>query len=294
MVVSLSQIARQLLRRVPPFRRAQGPPPPLPSGAVIDPAFAGRKRAKLDRIRPLLRDDLPHGETETFYDFLSDDLRTQFHITDTDNVSANNYDDHAARMIEIHSGGFVLDCGAGLRPVYYDNVVNFDICPYPTTDVRGVGERLPFKDGVFQAVFSFAVLEHVRDPFACAKEIMRVLVPGGRLYCVVPFLQPLHGYPHHYFNMSHEGLRSLFEDGMEIKRQEVPPSGQPIWTLTWLLRRWAAQLPESARRELLSHKVGDLLADPREYLDRSFVRDLPLEAQMELASTTALFAEKPE
>ncbi len=291
MVVSLTQLARQVLRRVLSFRRAVVP---TTSEAAADPAFAVRKRAKLAKIRELLRDDLPHTETAACYDFLSDDLRRQFHITDTDNVSANHYDDHAARMIEIHSGGFVLDCGAGLRPVYHDNVVNFDICAYPTTDVRGVGERLPFKDGVFQAVFSFAVLEHVRDPFACAKEIMRVLVPGGRLYCVVPFLQPLHGYPHHYFNMSHEGLRSLFEDGMEIVRQEVPASGQPIWTLTWLLQRWAAQLPAAARRELLSQRVGDLMADPREYFDRAFVRDLPAVAQLELASTTALFAQKPE
>jgi hypothetical protein len=26
----------------------------------------------------------------------------------------------------------------------------------------------------------------------------------------VPFLQPLHGYPHHYYNMTGEGLRNLF------------------------------------------------------------------------------------
>lgn len=291
MVVSLSQLARQLLRRLPPFRRE--PALAAPPTAAADPAFAARKRAKLEAIRPLLRDDLPFAETADGFDFLSDELRAQFHITDTDNVSANNYDDTAARMIEVHSGGFVLDCGAGLRPVYYDNVVNFDICAYPTTDVRGVGERLPFKDGVFQAVFSFAVLEHVRDPFACAREIMRVLVPGGRLYCVVPFLQPLHGYPNHYFNMSHQGLRSLFEDGLEVVWQEVPASGQPIWTLTWLLRRWAAQLPEPARREFLRQRIGGLLASPEAYFDRPFVRDLPPDAKLELASTTAMYAQKP-
>jgi hypothetical protein len=34
----------------------------------------------------------------------------------------------------------------------------------------------------------------------------------------VPFLQPLHGYPHHYFNMTHMGVRSLFEDQIEIEQ----------------------------------------------------------------------------
>ena len=74
--------------------------------------------------------------------------------------------------------GLILDCGAGRRPIYYSNVVNFEIVAYDTTDVRGVGESLPFETDSFDAVFSFAVLEHVKDPFRCASEICRVLKPG--------------------------------------------------------------------------------------------------------------------
>lgn len=296
MQFSLAQIARATLRRVPLARRLKRrlrpPPPPPPPAVFADPTFAGRKREKLARIVPLLRTDLSMTVEPLFYDFLSDEFRRQFHIVDTDNVSANNYDESARTMIDEFADGLILDCGAGLRPVYFDNVVNFEICPYPTTDVRGVGERLPFRDGVFDAAFSFAVLEHVRDPFACAREIVRVLKPGGKLYCVVPFLQPLHGYPHHYFNMTHEGLRSLFETGMEIDRQEVIPSGLPIWTLTWFLNRWLAQLPPAARTEFANQKIDDLLLDSREYYERSFVKELPRSANFELASTTALFARK--
>jgi len=97
-----------------------------------------------------------------------------------------------------------------------DNVVNFEICSYPSTDVRGVGEKLPFKDNSFDGVLSLSVLEHVRDPFACAREIARVLKPGGKLYSSIPFLQPLHGYPSHYFNMTHQGHKRLYEDMLEI------------------------------------------------------------------------------
>lgn len=292
MQFSLAQIARATLRRVPLARRIKRRLRPAPPAALADPTFDARKRAKLDRIRPLLRTDLAMARTPQFYDFLSDEFRRQFHIVDTDNVSANQYDESARAMIDEFADGLILDCGAGLRPAYHDNVVNFEICPYPTTDVRGVGERLPFRDGVFDAAFSFAVLEHVRDPFACAREIVRVLKPGGKLYCVVPFLQPLHGYPHHYFNMTHEGLRSLFEAGMDIDRQEVIASGLPIWTLTWFLNRWLAQLPSSARTEFANQKIGDLLSDSRDYFERSFVKDLPRSANFELASTTALFARK--
>ena len=88
-----------------------------------------------------------------------------------------------------------------------DNVVNYEIVDYDTTDVIGLGDTLPFNDCVFDAVISIAVLEHVRYPFACAAEIVRVLKRGGELECSVPFLQPLHGYPHHYYNMTSQGLR---------------------------------------------------------------------------------------
>jgi ubiquinone/menaquinone biosynthesis C-methylase UbiE len=81
-----------------------------------------------------------------------------------------------------------------------------------STDVLGVAEELPFVDNAFDAVISVAVLEHVRDPFSAAKEITRVLKPGGKLFGYVPFLQPFHGYPNHYYNMTRVDLANLFRD----------------------------------------------------------------------------------
>lgn len=45
-------------------------------------------------------------------------------------------------------------------------------------------ERLPFGDGSFDVVYSWGVIHHSPDTEACAKEIVRVLRPGGRL-CVM-------------------------------------------------------------------------------------------------------------
>ncbi len=251
------------------------------------------KLRKLSHIRPLLRSEMPCVESQGMLDFLTEELRAQFNIIDTDRVSSNGYDRFAMELIERHRNGLILDCGSGKRSVYFDNVVNFEIVAYDTTDVRGVGEVLPFRDQSFDAVFSLAVLEHVKDPFQCAREIARVLKPGGDLLCCVPFLQPLHGYPHHYYNMSHQGLINLFVNYLEVDKVECLASTLPIWSLAWILNSWAAGLSDRTRQEFMNMRVCDLVAAPEQYLGRPFVAELSREKNFELASATVLFAHKP-
>jgi 2-polyprenyl-3-methyl-5-hydroxy-6-metoxy-1,4-benzoquinol methylase len=49
-----------------------------------------------------------------------------------------------------------------------------------------LGSALPFDDRAFDAVFCTEVLEHLKEPLGCLREIRRVLVPGGRLTLSVP------------------------------------------------------------------------------------------------------------
>jgi len=51
---------------------------------------------------------------------------------------------------------------------------------------QGVGESLPFADASFDVVFSHEVLEHVADDARCAREMVRVTRPGGRMVIFVP------------------------------------------------------------------------------------------------------------
>jgi len=49
-----------------------------------------------------------------------------------------------------------------------------------------LGTALPFADRAFDAVFCTEVLEHLKEPLRCLREIRRVLAPGGRLTLSVP------------------------------------------------------------------------------------------------------------
>jgi SAM-dependent methyltransferase len=219
------------------------------------------------------------------------------HLRPTANVSAHNYDPIALEIIQsVHArGGKVLDCGAGLRSGHDATVVNLEIVDYPTTDVIGVGESLPFKDDSFDAAFSLAVLEHVADPFACANEIVRVLKPGGAVYCVVPFLQPEHGYPNHFYNMTRQGIANLFSRELIVDRHFVPASGLPIWGLHSILWQYRAHLKEPLRERFNNMTVRDLLAlPPVDLLEEELVTALDDEGNWILACTTALIMHKPE
>ena len=213
-------------------------------------------------------------------------------MIDGEHISSHSYDEIALSLIRECCGGLVLDCGAGSRQVDFSNVINFEIADYPSTDILGVAEQLPFADETFDGVLSLAVLEHVSDPFRCAAEISRVLKKGGKLYCVVPFLQPVHAYPNHFYNMTAQGLANLFNKSMYIRESFVPLSGVPMWMLSAVLNSWAMALEGSTREQFLDMRVAELINDPITYLNQDFVTKLPGSTNFELACTTAIIAEK--
>lgn len=256
------------------------------------PSLPAARARKMERLRPFLRQDMDCVWQEDRADFLTAELRESSRIVATEAISSHGYDQHGLDLIHGNPDGLVLDCGAGNRPVYFENVVNYEIVDYPSTDVLGVGEKLPFLDATFDGVISVAVLEHVRDPFLCAWEIARVLKPGGRLYCAMPFLQPYHGYPHHYFNATAQGLRRLFEDALLVEDVQVVDATHPIWALQWILRSWSDGLAPDVRKKFHKMSVADLMRAPSDQIESAFCRQLAPEKLLELACATVLRARK--
>ena len=109
----------------------------------------------------------------------------------------------------LNPGSSVLDCGCGPGTITRD--IAKRVSPGRVTGVdfnadqvavaaheakaqgianagfrQGSVYELPFADSSFDAVFSHALLEHLKEPVRAAKELKRVLKPGGMLGVCTP------------------------------------------------------------------------------------------------------------
>jgi len=114
--------------------------------------------------------------------------------------------------LDLGDASRVLDVGCGdgttVRVLADKGVeaVGVDLRPSPWPEgpsfVLGDGSCLPFRDGSFDAVGSFTVLEHLTDPERFIRESVRVLRPGGRIVVASPnlygsiLLHPGHALSH--------------------------------------------------------------------------------------------------
>jgi SAM-dependent methyltransferase len=220
-------------------------------------------------------------------DCLTDEERERFKVIPTDNVSDHPYNPTAMRMIA--ELGMVLDCGAGSRTFTADNLVQVEIAAYTNIDLLAANQSLPFKDACFDGVISMDVLEHVTDPFAAARELARVLKPGGVLYIDLPFLQHEHGYPHHYFNATRMGLRQLFEGQLTMEKHVVPNAGHPVNTVRHVLNGFISGLPKNRRDEFRDMTVREITETDE--LKTRLWSAISEEAKWRMAHTTqALFS----
>ena len=109
------------------------------------------------------------------------------------------------------SDELVLELGAGVEVCKHPKLIKTDAYLY-STDLHCLADAhsLPFEDNTFGYVYSLAVFEHLHSPWIAAEEIYRVLKPGGKAFTLTAFMQHMHGYPHHYFNMTTSGLKRIF------------------------------------------------------------------------------------
>lgn len=82
-------------------------------------------------------------------------------------------------------------------------------------------------------VVCLETLEHVRRPWDAAREIFRILKPGGTTLISIPFNFAIHCFPDDYWRMTASGLAALLE-AAGFRDVETSDSGEDVeWDLFW-------------------------------------------------------------
>jgi SAM-dependent methyltransferase len=159
----------------------------------------------------------------------------------------------------IQGGGLVLELGAGIDVCSHPNLCKTDAFVY-SSDLDYVvdAHAMPFEDNVFDFVFSLAVFEHLHTPWKAAQEIYRVLKPGGKMFVLTAFMQHMHGYPHHYFNMTTMGAERIFSDFDIISCEPSPNcSMEQIAVILMDLHQMSSNLSENESAVALCKSIEE-------------------------------------
>ncbi|WP_051134405.1 methyltransferase domain-containing protein [Methylocystis sp. ATCC 49242] len=158
-----------------------------------------------------------------------------------------------AAEITSNPTGLYADIGAGFRDEVFDNCLYIEVYPSMTADMLVEADCLyPIKSGSLDGIGCFAVLEHVTSPWKVVEEMRRMLKPGGKVFIDWPFLQPVHGYPSHYFNATRQGLELMFSDGFEVEYCRTEGNQTPAFTMQWVVGKFLHDLPAEKSSTLRS------------------------------------------
>lgn len=183
----------------------------IDAGVVSDP---------LDRLKSRLK------KFGKLYNFLIDTISPVYPLATIDRKRivklATNTDD------------VIVNLGSGSSD-FGPRVINVDILPYASVDIVSSIDRLPFEDASIDQIINIAVLEHVPNPIEVVAEFHRVLKPGGKLYCFVPFIQGFHASPWDFQRYTKPGLLTLFSQFEIVSIKSAGPTSGMLWTLQeWL------------------------------------------------------------
>jgi len=135
----------------------------------------------------------------------------------------------------ISDSAVVVNLGSGPRRIA-PGFVNVDVAPFPEVDIVADAIRLPFKDNSVDALVHESLFEHLPDPEAAAREIARVLKPGGIMYASIPFLTPYHASPDDFNRWTASGMRRLFHFCTPVEQgvDAGPWSAMLVFVAYWI------------------------------------------------------------
>jgi SAM-dependent methyltransferase len=116
-------------------------------------------------------------------------------------------------------------------------------------DLLADAHAIPFRDGTFDVVLSYAVLEHLYQPFVAVQEVARVLREGGVYVGTVSQGEPFHDS---FFHHTAWGALTVFH-GAGLQPLRLWPSHDTLHALSTMGRyprplRWALATVDRIRR----------------------------------------------
>lgn len=251
------------------------------------------RAAKFERFRHILEEPWHQSTAGTFPLFTTD---RSYDLETYQSESQGNLPEIFTHFVEVQPDKLFMDLGCGYRgDILFHNVLNVEVYPSRSADLIVDPTRpYPIRSETLDGIGCFAVLEHTRQPWVVVREMRRMLRKGGTVFIDWPFLQPVHGYPSHYFNATREGLKTIFEDeGFEVELCDTFVNQTVAYTVSWVLGALNHHLPAEIRPELLNMTVGELMAlDVQGEQWRRWLEALPATAREELACGNSLVAKK--
>jgi SAM-dependent methyltransferase len=130
-----------------------------------------------------------------------------------------------ARLVSFQKkNGTCIEVGAG--PGYFKQalpgVLSTDLVWSPWLNAVADAQQLPFLAASVTNIFGLDMLHHIAAPMAFLQEAQRVLVPGGRLILVEPWVTPFSYMIYRYFHQEGCDLSAHPWDS----ENTCPPSGK--------------------------------------------------------------------
>jgi SAM-dependent methyltransferase len=175
----------------------------------------------------------------------------------------NNYSSGAFEVMDaVPADGVFVDLGCGIRRPHEmrANGLYLDAVHFRGVDVVASSARLPLRDASVDAVVSLGVFEHLPDPWAMAREIERILKPGGTAWIETAFMQPMHADPGHFYNMTAPGLLRAFA-AFRVEACGVLSHQMPSYGLQMQFDQAVAHMRDGPWKRRVEQFLADLRAD---------------------------------
>ncbi|MCX6719194.1 MAG: methyltransferase domain-containing protein [Candidatus Taylorbacteria bacterium] len=166
--------------------------------------------------------------------------------------------------------GILLDIGCGTMPYRqiiksYGKVTKYiglDLSVSPiasrdtsVADMHWDGISIPLSDCSIDTILATEFLEHYDDTNAIAKEMYRILKPGGIIVFTVPFIWPLHETPNDEHRFTPYALEKVFNRA-GFKKVELSPTGGWHASFAQMLGLWVLSSHMSDKKRLFLRKVS--------------------------------------